>query len=237
MRTAVYATGKEQTKPTGKLRNPKNQHTRWVARARCAPGAERDAVLASVKAVLLQGRIAPRGGKRSVFLRMFFKEFEMTIYIHCLSTPGGMEKRLCEAGIELICLRAGEDLVAGPLRGRGPSGLGRGEHTVPGIDTTGDIRTAFADRFPPTVLERLESVRRYDYGNQGVYVESGRPCERTFLAAGLPADHPTAAFPAGRLPIHHPLQLFCCSFGFRRALCLDMLMAHHSELETLTVSS
>jgi len=216
MRTAVYATGKEQTKPTGKPRNPKNQHTRWVVRARCAPGAERDAVLASVKAVLLQGRIAPQGGKRPVFLRMFFKEFEMIIYIHCLSTPSGIEKRLRAAGIDLTCLRPGEALVAGPLRC--PSGLGRGEHTVPGIDTTGEIRAAFADTFDATVLERLESVRRYDYGNQGVYVETGRPCERTFPAVGLPADYPTAAFPAGRLPIHHPLQLFCCSFGFCRAL-------------------
>ena len=179
----------------------KKQHTRWVATARYAAGAERDAVEKLLQAVLLQGRNTPKGGKRAVFARVYFdtRAGEMTIWLHRNWTHNGMESGLRAVGLELTNHRPGEAHIAGPLEA--PSGLGRGQHMVSGLDLTQELRTAFADAVPEQVLARLERVTRYDYGREeGLYVEVGHPCTRV---GPLPdTDHPDTAFQAGSLAVN-----------------------------------
>ena len=100
----------------------------------------------------------------------------MTIWLHRNWTHNGMERDLRAVGLELTNHRAGEARIAGPLEA--PSGLGRGQHRVPGLDLTQELRTAFAAAVPEQVLARLERVTRYDYGREGLYVEVGHPCTR-----------------------------------------------------------
>ena len=49
----------------------KRQQTRWVDTARCPVGAERDSLEKLLQAVLLQGRIIPKGGKCAVSARVY----------------------------------------------------------------------------------------------------------------------------------------------------------------------
>ena len=153
----------------------KKQWTNWVAKAPFAAGAERGAVLALLDAVFLQGDTIPQGGKRPVFVRVYFdiQAGEMTIWLHRNITHSGMEKTIRAAGLELTSLRANKAHIAGPLDA--PSGLGRGQHVARELDVTKDFRAAFRG-VSATVLARLESVKCYDYGPLGVYYEVNTPC-------------------------------------------------------------
>ena len=55
---------------------------------------------------------------------------------------------------------------------------------VPALDVTQKVRSAF-EGVTETVLARLESVKRFDYGSRGVYVEVNQPCARI---GAIPTD-------------------------------------------------
>ena len=100
---------------------------------------------------------------------------QMTIWLHRNWTQSGMERTLRAAGVELTNHLASKAHIAGPLQA--PSGLGRGQHMVPELDVTVEVRAAF-EGVSETVLARLESVKRFDYGSCGVYYEVNQPCAR-----------------------------------------------------------
>ena len=142
---------------------PSTQINRHVVTACCDDVMDVWEKLLAVLMVVLINRDKPQGGKRAPFIRLWVDAAirELVGYIHLNSTTGGLRDKLRAAGIMLTGtgVRTGEDRgVAGPLEAK--TGLTHGDHKVPAIDQTDQVRADLAIKINETMSTIKKTTKR-----------------------------------------------------------------------------